>query len=278
MKAWKEIVQNYIIKYSDKTKAATQPLRDHFNIDFFTYHRIDKEGKFVTLLDQPNWGELYVNEKLFLHDPYLRNPEVYQSGLCLHEMHEAGEFKEQISQVGERTFDNNDKVRVFLIEKGPEGVEFFGFSGNRHTSRLNKLYLNHPWVLKSFAEHFKKELKGALQQMKEESFSLLDLKGPDYLTTQPVHPDIDPSTLFNYLKDLGKGPEIELAMRLSQREKQCLNQLLQGKTAKEIAMALDDLSPRTIEFYLENIKKKLRCSHRGELFLKAQILAKLGLI
>ena len=54
----------------------------------------------------------------------------------------------------------------------------------------------------------------------------------------------------------------------SQREMQCLKLLLQGKSAKEIARILD-LSPRTVEFYIRNMKKKTHCRTRSELILKA---------
>ncbi len=43
---------------------------------------------------------------------------------------------------------------------------------------------------------------------------------------------------------------------LSPREKECVKLILQGKTAKEAASILH-LSPRTIEFYLMNARKKL---------------------
>ena len=39
-----------------------------------------------------------------------------------------------------------------------------------------------------------------------------------------------------------------------------------------------DLSPRTVESYFENIKKKLSCPNKGELFSKAELLKKLELL
>lgn len=56
--------------------------------------------------------------------------------------------------------------------------------------------------------------------------------------------------------------------KVSRREKECLYYLAQGMTAKEIARVLS-LSPRTIEFYIENMKKKFNCSNRIELIAKA---------
>jgi len=57
-------------------------------------------------------------------------------------------------------------------------------------------------------------------------------------------------------------------IKISARERECLNLLIRGMTAKEIARSLA-LSPRTVEFYIENLKKKFNCSNRIELIAKA---------
>jgi DNA-binding CsgD family transcriptional regulator len=59
-----------------------------------------------------------------------------------------------------------------------------------------------------------------------------------------------------------------LGKKISKREKECLQHLANGMTAKKIARVLD-LSPRTVEFYIENLKKKFSCLNRTELIAKA---------
>lgn len=76
---------------------------------------------------------------------------------------------------------------------------------------------------------------------------------------------------------LGMEKYLEQASLLSNRERQCLKYLLEGKTAKETADSLS-LSPRTVEFYFENIKRKLNCWSKRELFTTAQIMEKLELL
>ncbi len=51
------------------------------------------------------------------------------------------------------------------------------------------------------------------------------------------------------------------------REEQCLIQLTQGKSAKEVAKVLK-ISHRTVESYLESIKQKLGCRNKFELIGK----------
>jgi DNA-binding CsgD family transcriptional regulator len=50
----------------------------------------------------------------------------------------------------------------------------------------------------------------------------------------------------------------------TQREAECMILLLQGKTISKIALALQ-LSPRTVEYYLQNMKKKVSCRTKSEL-------------
>lgn len=54
---------------------------------------------------------------------------------------------------------------------------------------------------------------------------------------------------------------------LSKRQIDCAKQLLQGKKIKEIGTNLN-LSPRTVENYLDNIKDKLKCQNRTDLIIK----------
>jgi len=52
-------------------------------------------------------------------------------------------------------------------------------------------------------------------------------------------------------------------LHLSKREAECVFFLLRGLTIKKVAYTLD-LSPRTVEFYLKNVKHKLACKKKNE--------------
>jgi DNA-binding CsgD family transcriptional regulator len=55
--------------------------------------------------------------------------------------------------------------------------------------------------------------------------------------------------------------------KLSKREKEVLNLVLQGKSNKQIALSLD-ISVRTVEFHLKNIYAKFQVDSRIELILE----------
>lgn len=275
MLSWKAIIENYIIRYSNQIGKVTRPLKDHFGISYFTYHKIDANGKYTVLVDRPDWAECYVSKKIFTQDPYLRHPSVYQSGLCLIDSFGSKEYKETLLREGKIVLDMD--IGVTLIEKNGDEVEFFGFTGNKKSSSLHSLYLNHSQILRSFATHFKKELDPILRLMKEEAGSLIELKGEDFLCKEPINPEVDVNALQNYFNDLGMEKLVDQAKSFSFREKQCLQLLVDGKSAKDTAKSLR-LSHRTVEFYFENIKNKTSCLDKREVLELAKKLTKLGFL
>jgi DNA-binding CsgD family transcriptional regulator len=273
MLSWEEIVQNYIIRYSDKIRKATLSLHAHFGIDYFTYHRIDNHGKYTVLVDRPEWAEHYVGEQIYLNDPYLRHPSVYQSGTSLMDMHGSKEYLEKLYDAGKKVL--NVDLGVMLIQKSENHVDFFGFCGNKATSALQHLFLNHPQIFSSFAAFFTQSLHSILIQMKQETSSLIDLKGDDFFHKETICPELSSEILLDFYHALGKKDDVEKINRLSKRERQCLRLLLDGKSAKESASALS-LSPRTVEYYFENIKDKLSCWSKQEVFELARRFEELG--
>lgn len=56
-------------------------------------------------------------------------------------------------------------------------------------------------------------------------------------------------------------------IHLSKRELECLMNTLRGMTSKETARTLN-ISPRTVEFYLLNARRKISCKNNKDLFRK----------
>lgn len=59
------------------------------------------------------------------------------------------------------------------------------------------------------------------------------------------------------------------AITLTNRESQCLKLILQGKSAKQIAYQLN-ISTRTAEIHMDNIRRKAKCRTKFELISKLQ--------
>lgn len=265
---WDDILQNFIVRHSNKIRRVTKPLRERFGVSYFTYHRIDQEGRYTVLVDRPDWAERYVGDKFYLEDPFLSQIEAFSPGICLLDVRDGEESR--ILKAGK---DFGMDLGALLIERGEGVVEFFGFCGSRKKSGIEKLYLNHRGLMKAFGGYFKKEMARELKTMSRDASSLEKLKGKEYFRKGPVEPDLPEEDLLGFLEDLGE----EGAKELSKRERECMGLFLMGLGAKETAAKLG-LSPRTVEFYFENIKAKLSCQTKQEIFIKGRRMQDLGIL
>jgi DNA-binding CsgD family transcriptional regulator len=273
---WDRIISDYIVGYSDKIKKTTAPLIDRFNISHFQYRRIDDKGCCILLGDRPDWIENYVSEKFFKHDPYLKHPTAYQTGMCLTESNKSNDYKKiHNSNIDLFGFD----ITLLIIERHVHYVEFYGFSGNKSNCGLANISMNYHTLLKEFGTYFKKELNRAITQMSNDSFSITDLGGKNnnFNNSQSLSFELDSSSHHLFLNDIGFKALVLRRQSLTPREVECLKLLLLGKSSKEIAFILK-LSTRTVEFYFENIKNKLLCYSKYELFSSATTLRNLCLL
>lgn len=272
---WCEIVQNSIIKNYNHTNKLTSALRQRFSINYFTYHRINSDGKYTVLLDRPEWAEHYVQKQLYLQDPYLCNPRFYQSGLCLAGDHGSEEYKKIIFEDGKKVLQSDSAA--ILIKKNHRFVEFFGFCGNSSNGFLKKIYLNNQEIFYSFANFFQKESSNLLSKLEDTAASLIEIKGESYNTSEVTTLAIDRSSRLEFLRDMGVPVDTDALLKLTVREKECVKLLLENKSAKETAVLLN-LSRRTVEHYFESIKDKFNCSFKHDVLSKAKVLAELGLL
>lgn len=273
MTTWQEIIQRYHIKHHYQIAKTASPLQNHFRITCVDYIKIHNSGKFCYLCSHPECAEYYAAEELFYTDPYFRHPSTHRAGIFTIESLGSSEFKNNNLKISNKF---NLHLPLILSEKTEDSIEFFCFAGE-NPDALQTLYLHHLTLLKLFAVHFKKELSRVLQEMSEESFSLIDLQGDFFYEGVKHSHSIDNQSLHDYLIALGKKREVQQSSSLSPRERDCLKHLIHGKSAKDSAMELQ-LSPRTVESYLENIKNKLGCNSKRELLFIAVDFADLGLL
>lgn len=260
---------------SDDVKKCTRPLH-HLGVTCFYYVSIKENGDHILLTDCPHVDEYYYQEQIYLKDPYLRHPDNYQSGLFFFESNKKEEFDQSLAYLA-RTFKISPLVG--LCEKQKDSVEFFGFWGESdRPSPFEHVYLNYANLLKAFANHFKQECSRVLKPSVAPYLSVKELIGPELFAAKSVSKaKIDFDLLKKYLIEIGFRDEVSKADSLSSREKDCIKLLLHGKSTKETAACLN-LSPRTIEHYLENIKNKFGCQYKNELFSIAERLIGLELM
>jgi DNA-binding CsgD family transcriptional regulator len=71
--------------------------------------------------------------------------------------------------------------------------------------------------------------------------------------------------------ELREGIQDERVVRLTKRELEVLSQVLEGKSSREVAIALF-CSKRTVDFHLARIYEKLQVSNRVQAMRRAALL------
>lgn len=272
MITWEEIIQRYLVKYSNQISRVTKPLADSFNLKCIDYIKTYDNGRFIYLTDRPDTAEYSASMQMYRIDPCFKKSTFYQPGFFWLVSRGSDEFKNCFSKVTAK-FDIHDPL--LLIENGFNYVEMFCFSGGTEEA-IRTMHSEHSQLLRIFTKYYREELGPVLNKMEEESYSLIDLQGEGFYANDK-NSTVDRKKVEEFLNAMGKHEEVRKASSLSSRERDCLRLLIHGNSAKDSAAELK-LSPRTIEFYLDNAKNKLNCSSKRELFSIASELKNLGLL
>jgi len=168
----------------------------------------------------------------------------------------------QVRVKTEQFFGTNDMVVIRWIISG------------KHTGRFKGVEAKQK-IFSIFGQSIYRILNGKIVEVWQswDRLGLLEQIGDVSIKTSQIHPDSQKDLLIS----LGMGKYLEKTSLLTLRERQCLKGLLKGETAKETAKILG-LSFRTVESYLENIKRKLECQGKRELLKAAQVLKKADML
>lgn len=154
-------------------------------------------------------------------------------------------YSKERAEMGTRF--NVDQTLEIVNHEGAEW-EIFGFAMKCEQEDKVNFYFNHIQELTQFTHEFKEQAQDLMTRSLAEAVPLLDFK------ETPSYPVEKQKLLLDGQQEV----------YLTARELQVLKGLWSGLSAKENAKLLD-LSPRTIESYLEHIKNKLRVNNKAEL-------------
>jgi DNA-binding response OmpR family regulator len=187
--------------------------------------------------------------------------------LCIEDDREtAGLIAEELSDRGYAVavaYDGRDGLAA-IIRCPPDlvlaDVNMPGMSGFALLERLTALeprFTRMPFVFLSALADHDNELKG------------WQLGADDYVT-KPVDFDVLAAVIASRLKRVARSAVWPMHIDLGTRELQALTWAARGKTFAEIGEILG-LSRRTVEFHLDNARKKLGVPTRTQALIKAAI-------
>lgn len=249
---------NSLEKGVDKVRSLTKDFCKPLGITTFAFVRIYHDGRIGWVTSNADQDRFLVESRSIEEDPLVNTEKGLKEGPHLW-------FNDRQFPGSEAFY--RERARLFsmdhgmvLVKHSKNYLETCCYSGLRSKGPLYNLFLNEIGIFNAFMEHFKKQLTCPLLQIIEEGLKLEDFK-----------------------KDYGKPPEelkraqllekcgLKNILKVTKREKECLLALRSGYTYKEIGDFLE-ISERTVEHYLNNIKDKLGLEKRSELFSLAEQL------
>jgi DNA-binding CsgD family transcriptional regulator len=247
----------------DQMRRFVAPLQDHFGINHLWYYRITKEGDYSFLGSHAAWSEFCFDTASTAHFPCLRHPNSFQNGISLMKSSADTIYQKTLQSAWEKFSIN---FHINLVQKLPEGMEAFGFASCFDDPKADERILNELPLLTHFIKSFRKTCAKLFHILDDNQVNLPQAFGPVfYESPKSISLGQDRKTL---LKKIG----LHGLFLLTMRELDVLHFLAFGYPASYIAKKLQ-LSVRTIENYISNIKSKLSCSTKSELIQKAQEIA-----
>lgn len=254
----------YYQSVKEKFHDICEPLLTHFDIRV-AYLKFFKDNKYLFL---NNYG----NDE-FTH---LRFTEIHDDGQVFAQQRQKAKTQKSHHLLWPTVVKEDDHLMrslfeadiwhgLSIINKLEDGDEIFSFVTSRDNGNITDFYINCPDVLNYFITYFKSK-----------AVDLIDTS--DHKKLAILKPTLTASTaqiganLCNQVQSFMNDVEVDRVFvetklgpqYLSKREFDSLIHVAQGKTAKEIARELD-ISPRTVETYLNKVKCKTGATLKSDL-------------
>ncbi len=261
-------VLSYRVDILSKLAPVFEPLAGELGISTFGYRIFFSNGKSFGICSNEKWNSFFEYQFLSQNKHIPRYEEEVGQAL------KKGKYF--WARIGEP--DSNDRFCSMLYEfdvwnslciyyKNSETVDAFYFASTKDNKDIINFYLNNIKLLERYASYFKEKFSEITNIENLAKLSEPTL-GNGVFANGCSGGEDEEIRVKNFSQSL---PVSKLVMNkegqsiiLSKREAECLCYMAFGKTMKEIAICLN-LSPRTIEFYIDNMKKKTGLSSKSQL-------------
>ena len=245
-----------------KLSAICKPLYK-LGVPYFTYFKLFKNGTYLEINARTDFDKFCLKE--------LTDSKVYFNELMsilqlnkftYHIMSHDMKLYKRNSQVDKRVVFLNDlnKLNVLSLFKSKgEFIECYAFAMPRNGTNSFEFYFNNLPLLEHFIEYFNENAQAIIQTSEIKKLALFQHQYNFSTFSQATLHSLGVNLFLQETK-------LNKLVKLSSREVECLKLLALGNKIKQIASSLE-LSPRTVEFYLRNARKKTGFFSTSELLV-----------
>lgn len=268
--------------YHKKFKELCKYIDSYLGTTNATYFNVDKNGGMIDISTNLKWTEGFIDNQYYVIDSLRVAPKNIHNGFAMDMANEQQEYKDKIVYDAVVKFDWCNSFG--FIEKNPTGGYFgFNFGTTKDNYQIvNSLVNESSLVRKHIVALHQKIL--AIPDIESLRMDFARFKGDLFYSQQGAvfneeHVNKRKTKLLKEVHSFSKSEDLSFLIDivLSPQEINTLRHYLTERNIKRVALNLD-LAVSTVASYIENVKQKLRCHHKNELFARGEILGSLGRI
>lgn len=231
-----------------------RPLNNYVGITHFAYIKIFNDGTMLRMANRPEWTKKYFEHSFYNDiDLYgMKNVPENETRISFLTNSPTTEHYETICR------DYNVWNGLIICRRLLDYNDFWFFGTVRDNTEILNYYINNINLFKEFTIYFKNIFSNIIDNHDKSQLIVSKVKKLTYTDEQDKKAEkiLQKMRLKSYhLKD---------DIYLSWRERECLLHLSTGKTMKEIARLIN-LSPRTVEYYINTLKQKTKSNTKSSL-------------
>lgn len=249
-----------LLSISQQLAPLCEPLKS-LGIHQFSYIKKFADGKRINLSNVPQWIDDYYNLDLYKSSLFEGLPLKPQSKFDIW----LGDYDLDIYRHGKMYYNTSHSITI--TEANSKYCETFLFATTPDNPYAINTLANHIDLLYHFIAYLKDQAMKLFQEAEKHRLYLVECETvlASQQNTIPFNKLINQfyqsTRVYKYSLELQNGQKV----KITDREIDCLNHLLQNKNAAETAKLMN-LSRRTVESYLENIRLKCDCNSKSELY------------
>jgi DNA-binding CsgD family transcriptional regulator len=241
-----------------------EPLQKYLQIAHFSFVRIYDNGERAHLSMNPELQEFFYKK----FHTYVQRDNLTNNTKGLHNGYTRWDdmFTFELFSDVKQYF--NTANGLVLVNKENDFVELMFIGGIAADLEGTERYIAHLDLLEQFLVYFKQRAAHLLT--KAEKQRILTPATPVTTPLPKIYSSLTSARRQQFLQELNSD-----RLKITPREHECLQYIAQGLSMKQIAEQCGNISPRTVEHHLENIKSKFGCNKMTQVINKA---SELGLV
>lgn len=255
---------NEAIQYNfnvyNKIHHICEPLENFYGVNLIHYRRFYLKGGLINLFNHAEWMKVsYENQ--YWHSSVFQNKltDLVNKKVLYYLWPEVPIRDDPIYN---GLYEHNIWNGITIYKKFEDCIESYAFATTREHSTRRNIYFSEIEILEHFILYFRSRVVPLVKDVEKKILIPYNLNIPKNLISSTLKDQFLNETCITDFYIRLNGFDV----KISKREAECLSLLCRGKRIKQIASMLG-ISPRTVEYFVENMKRKTQCKTTSQLLM-----------